>query len=120
MSRPRIVSVMSARTYALVFSPPAEAKQRRFADFTACQSEERLGEQEMIRWLDGANAAIASWGVRFTDRAIEETNLQIIEVERGRKCCRGRDPCAFFRCFPRPAGAAGGGAGAGLRHGACA
>ena len=69
---------MSRQTYQLVMSPEAEEKLRGFADFRCYPGDARLDERGMIEWLRDADAALTSWGVAWTDRVIQETNLQII------------------------------------------
>jgi phosphoglycerate dehydrogenase-like enzyme len=78
LSKPCIVSVMNRQTYELVMSGEAEERLRGFSDFRYYQGDARLDERAMIEWLREANAALTSWGVAWTDRVIQETNLQII------------------------------------------
>jgi phosphoglycerate dehydrogenase-like enzyme len=78
VTRPRIVSVMNDETYDLVMSPQAEAKLARFTDFDRHRGASNLDEDGLIRALRGADGALASWGVRWTERAIRETDLKII------------------------------------------
>jgi phosphoglycerate dehydrogenase-like enzyme len=78
VSYPIIVSVMTKQTYQLVMSPEAEEKLRSFSDFRSYQGDARLDERGMIEWLRDADAALTSWGVGWTDRVIQKTNLKII------------------------------------------
>ncbi len=78
VERPRIVSILTEDAYDLVFSPEAEAKLLRFADFTRCRTAGAPDEETVIAWLHGADAALTSWGNKLTDRVIQETNLRII------------------------------------------
>ena len=93
MTRPRIVSVMNDETYDLVMSPQAEATLARFADFDRHRGASNLDEDGLIRILRGADGALASWGVRWTERAIRETELKIIGhaagTVRGCRCWSG-------------------------------
>lgn len=78
MIRPTIVSVMNDRTYDLVMSPSAEQKLQSIGNFVRYRGARSPGEDEMIDWLRDADAVLTSWGVRFTDRTVRETNLKII------------------------------------------
>ncbi|HEY3080190.1 MAG TPA: hydroxyacid dehydrogenase [Chloroflexota bacterium] len=78
MTRPRIVSVMNDDTYGLVMSPEAAAKLASFADFDRYRGASNLDEDGLIQILRGADAALSSWGVRWTERAIRESDLKII------------------------------------------
>jgi phosphoglycerate dehydrogenase-like enzyme len=75
---PKIVTLMGDTTYDLVMSPAAEGRLREIGEVVRWQGERGPEEDEAIALLRGADAALTSWGVRLSERAIRETKLQII------------------------------------------
>jgi phosphoglycerate dehydrogenase-like enzyme len=79
LARPRVVSLLTDRSYDLVFSPEAEATLGRFADFhRRCRLGDTPSEETMIAQLQGADALLTSWGTTLSTRMIAETDLRII------------------------------------------
>ncbi|MGH2355625.1 MAG: hydroxyacid dehydrogenase [Chloroflexota bacterium] len=69
---------MSDTMYDLVMSPRAEAEFQAVGEFVRHRGARSPNEDGMIAALRGADAALTSWGVRFSDRVIEETRLKVI------------------------------------------
>ena len=92
---PTIISLLRDEIYDLVFSPAAEARLQSFSEFSRYHGAADADEDALIALLQGADAAITSWGVRLTDRVIQATNLKVIGHAAG--SVKGFPPAVWDR-----------------------